>query len=65
MLTYGINIIENNDLVVGATSNDEAYLALFWFKKQDWEFVGSQELAQELGPNFVAPCTKLTYLADR
>lgn len=66
MLTMGISIIEHSDLFVGAApSNEERDLARFRFKEDDEDFVSHEELHQELGDDYISPCSQLTYEADR
>ena len=65
MLTLGISIIEHNDLFVGANCNDEYHLSRFQFIEKDAEFVSSEELARDLGDNYIPPCSQLIYETDR
>ena len=66
MLTMGISIIEHRDLfVITAPSNEERDLAKFRFKEDDENFVSHEKLHQELGDDYISPCSQLTYEADR
>ena len=65
MLNLVIFIIEDSDLVVGAATYCEKFdLARFRLKEEDGEFVSSEEMARELGDNYIPPCSQLTYEAD-
>ena len=65
MLTFGISIIEHNDLFVGANCNNEYHFCRVQFKEEDAEFVSSVELDRDLGDNYTPPCSQLTYETDR
>ena len=64
MILKGITVIEHDDLFFSATSNNEPYLKVFRFKQNDQDFISNDELCQELGPNYIPPCSQLTYEAD-
>ena len=66
MRTMGISIIEHSDLFAGAApSNEERDLSRFRFKEDDEDFVSHEELHQELGDDYISPCSQLTYKTDR
>ena len=66
ILTIRISIIEHSNLFVGAAlSNEEIDLARFRFKEDDEDFVSHEELHQELGDDYISPCSQLTDDADR
>ena len=64
MFSKGITILEHNDFLFNASSNNEPHLNLFRFKYDDKEFVSDEEVSRELGPNYISPCSQLTYEAD-
>ena len=37
---------------------------MFLFKQDDMEFVSDEEVSRELGPNYISPCSQLTFEAD-
>ena len=37
---------------------------MFRFKQNDKELVSDEEVSRELGPNYISPCSKLTFEAD-
>ena len=66
MLTLGDSIIKHSDFYVGAApSNKEMHLARFCFKENDENFVSEEVLQQELGDNYILPCSQLSYDTDR
>ena len=64
MYSNGITIIEHDDFVFNADANNEPHLHVFRFKQNDEEFVSDEEVSRELGPNYISPCSQLTYKAD-
>ncbi len=66
MLSMNITFIEHEDLFFGGTSShDESELAMFRYKDDDKTYVSDEELAQELGREYVPPRSQLTYESDR
>ena len=49
----------------GTSSHDESELAIFKYKDDDKTYVSDEELAQELGREYVPPRSQLTYESDR
>ena len=37
---------------------------MFRFKQDDEEFVSDEEVSRELRPNYISPCSQLTFEAD-
>ena len=37
---------------------------MFRFKQNDVELVSDEEVSRELGPNYISPCSQLTFEAD-
>ena len=37
---------------------------MFRFKQDDDKFVRDEEVSRELGPNYISPCSKLTFEAN-
>ena len=37
---------------------------MFRFKQDDVEFVSDEEVSREVGPNYISPCSQLTFEAD-
>ena len=64
MFFNGITIIEQDDFYFNADSNNEPHLHVFRFKQDDDEFVSDKEVSCELGPNYISPCSQLTFEAD-
>ena len=64
MFSLRITILEHNDFVVNASSNNKTNLQVFRFKQDDVEFVSDEEVLRELGPNYISPCSQLTFKAD-
>ena len=64
MFSKGITIIEHDDFYFNAGSNNEPHLHVFRFKQHDEEFVSDAEVSRELGPNYISPCSQLTFEAD-
>ena len=64
MFSEGITILEHDDLVFNASINSKPHLHLFRFKQDDKEFVSDEEVSREPGPNFISPCSQLTFKAD-
>ena len=44
-------------------TKNEPHLHAFRFKQDD-EFVSDEEVSRELGPNYISPCSQLTFEAD-
>ena len=49
-----ITILEHNDFVFNASSNNEPHLHVFRFKLDNVEFVSDEEVSRELGPNYIS-----------
>ena len=64
MFSKGITILEHDDFYFNAGSNNEPHLNVFRFKQNDDEFVSEAEVSRELGPNYISPCSRLTFEAD-
>ena len=64
MCSKGITLLEHDDFFVNAGSNNKPHLHLFRFKQDDEEFVCDEEVSIELGPNYISPCSQLTFEAD-
>ena len=47
-----------------ASSNNEPHLHVFRLKQNDEEFVSEEEVSRETGPNYISPCSQLTFEAD-
>ena len=62
----GISIIKHSDHFDGAALSHEVRdFARFRFKEDDEDFVIHEELHQELGDDYISPCSQLTYEAGR
>ena len=59
-----ITILEHNDFVFNASSNNEPHLHVFRFKLDNVEFVIDEEVSRELGPKYISLCSQLTFEAD-
>ena len=46
MVSISISILEHNDLIFSATSYNKPYLAMFWFNKNNHEFLSGKKLSQ-------------------
>ena len=64
MFSKRITIIEKDDFYFNAHSNNEPHLHVFRVKQDDNEFVSDEEVSRELKPNYISPCSQLTYEAD-
>ena len=64
MYSKGITIIEHDDFFFNAGANNEPHLHVIRFKQDDEEFVSDEEVSRELGPNYISPCSQLTFEAD-
>ena len=64
MFSKRITIIEQDDFYFNAGSNNESHLHVFRFKLNDEEFVSDKEVSRELGPNYISPCSELSFEAD-
>ena len=64
MFFKGITIIKQDDFYFNAGSNNEPHLHVFRFKQDDEEFVNDEEVSRKLGPNYISPCSQLTFEAD-
>ena len=62
MFSKGITIIEPDDFNFNVGSNNEPHLHVFRFRQDDEEFVSDEEVSRELGPNYISPCSQLTFL---
>ena len=63
MYSKEITILKHDDFCFNAGANNEPYLHVFRFKQND-EFVSDEEVSRELGPNYISPCSQLTFEAD-
>ena len=63
MVSNGIKIFEHDDFIFNASSNNKPHLHVFRFK-QDVKFVSDEEVSREFGPNYISPCSQLTFEAD-
>ena len=57
MILKSINVIEHDDLVFSATSNNKPHLKGFRFKQNDQDLISNDELSRKLGPNYIPPCS--------
>ena len=64
MFSKGITIIEHDDFFLNASSNNKRHLHVFRFKQNDEEFVSEEVVSLELGPNYISPCSQLTFEAN-
>ena len=64
MFSQGIAILEHDDFVGKASCNNEPHLHVFRFKQDDKEFVIDEKVSRKLGPNYISPCSELTFEAD-
>ena len=63
MYSTGITIIEH-DFFFNAGANNEPHLHVFRVKQNDENCVSDEEVLHEFGPNYISPCSQLTYEAD-
>ena len=63
MYSKEITIIEEDYFYFNADSNNEPHLHFFQYKQDD-EFVSDEEMSRELGPNYISPCSQITFEAD-
>ena len=64
MFSKKITILEHDYFCFNASCNNTPHLHVFRFIQDYEEFVSDEEVSRELGPNYISPCSQLTFEAN-